>query len=85
MSVRDDLHQMVDALPDREVAAVRRVLVALLAQTPDPLLQAVLASLGDEGQAVATAVESAAELAAEPADEPGATSPALEDTPQGRP
>ena len=77
MSVRDDLHQMVDALPDREVAAVRRVLVALLAQTPDPLLQAVLASLGDEGQAVATA--------AAPADEPGVTTPALEDTPQGQP
>ncbi len=77
MSVRDDLHQMVDALPDREVAAVRRVLVALLAQTPDPLLQAVLASLGDDGQAVVRA--------AEPADEPGVTTPALEDTPQGQP
>ncbi len=81
MSVRDDLHQMVDALPDREVAAVRRVLAALLAQTPDPLLQAVLASLNGEGHDMATA----AELAAEPADEPGVTSPALEDTPRGQP
>ncbi len=77
MSARDDLHQMVDALPDREVAAVRRVLVAILAQTPDPLLQAVLASLGDGGQAVATTTE--------PADEPSVTTPALEDTPQGQP
>ena len=77
MSVRDDLHQPVDALPDREVAAVRRVLVALLAQTPDPLLQAVLASLGDEGQAAATG--------AALADEPGVATPALEDTPQGQP
>ncbi len=81
MSVRDDLHQMVDALPDREVAAVRRLLVALLAQTPDPLLQAVLASLSDNGHEVTTA----AEPAVEPADEPGVTSPALEDTPQGQP
>ena len=76
MSARDDLHQLVDALPDREVAAVRRVLVALLARTSDPVLQAVLTSLSDDGHDVATA--------AEPADEPGVATPALEATPQGQ-
>lgn len=49
MGIKDDVHRLVDELPDDELPAARRLLVSLRTKEQDPLIQHLMrAPIDDE-------------------------------------